>query len=81
MQTRTIEVQEAQASLDELLALVREGVEILLTEGGTPLARLTPVETGRRIPDLHPGAWISDDFDDGLPDEFWLGEERNCICK
>jgi prevent-host-death family protein len=75
MQTKTVELQEAQASLDELLALVREGVEIILTDGGTPLARLTPVETGQRIPDLHPGAWISEDFDDELPDEFWLGEE------
>jgi prevent-host-death family protein len=78
MQTKTVEVQEAQASLDELLELVREGVEIILTEGGTPLARLTPVETGQRILGLHAHlgeAWMSDDFDDGLPDEFWFGEE------
>jgi hypothetical protein len=30
----------------------------------------------QRIPDLFPGSiWMSDDFDDPLPDEFWLGEE------
>ncbi len=28
-----------------------------------------------RIPDLFPGIWTSDDFDDELPDEFWLGED------
>jgi len=29
-----------------------------------------------RIPNLHPGAiWTSEDFDDPLPDEFWLGED------
>ena len=29
-----------------------------------------------RIFDLHPGAMVmSDDFDDELPDSFWLGEE------
>lgn len=29
-----------------------------------------------RIPDLHAGAiWTSDDFDDPLPDEFWLGDD------
>ncbi len=29
-----------------------------------------------RIPGLHAGMiWISDDFDDPLPDEFWLGED------
>ena len=75
MQTKTVDIQDAKASLDELLNLVREGVEIILTEGGTPLARLTRVESGKRIPDLFPGGWISDDFDDPLPDEFWLGEE------
>ena len=29
-----------------------------------------------RVFDLHQGAmWTSDDFDDPLPDEFWLGED------
>ena len=29
-----------------------------------------------RIPNLHQGEiWISDDFNDPLPDEFWLGED------
>ena len=37
----------------------------------------TPVpEKRKRIPDLSAGAvWMSDDFDDPLPDSFWLGEE------
>lgn len=31
----------------------------------------------QRIPGLHQGmGWISDNFDDPLPDEFWLGEEE-----
>jgi hypothetical protein len=30
-----------------------------------------------RILGLHPGAiWMSDDFDDPLPDEFWLGDDK-----
>jgi hypothetical protein len=29
-----------------------------------------------RIPGLHQGQiWISEDFNDPLPDEFWLGED------
>ena len=29
----------------------------------------------KRVPDLHKGKiWMSDDFDEPLPDEFWLGE-------
>jgi hypothetical protein len=29
-----------------------------------------------RIPGLHAGTtWVSDDFDDPLPDSFWFGDE------
>jgi antitoxin (DNA-binding transcriptional repressor) of toxin-antitoxin stability system len=72
--TKTIDIQDA--NLEELLALVREGTEIILAEGNTPLARLIPVK--KRILGLHAHlgkAWTSDDFDEPLPDEFWLGEE------
>lgn len=75
MATKTIEVQEAEANLKELLDLVREGTEVVLMDGDKPLARVAPVRTGKRTPDLHPGGWISEDFDAPLPDEFWLGEE------
>jgi Protein of unknown function (DUF2281) len=31
----------------------------------------------QRIAGLHEGQiWMSDDFNDSLPDEFWLGEDR-----
>jgi antitoxin (DNA-binding transcriptional repressor) of toxin-antitoxin stability system len=76
MLAKTIDVQKT--SLKELLALVREGAEVLLTEGDTPLAKLVPVEakSGKRIAGLHQGMWrVNEDFDDPLPDEFWLGEE------
>jgi hypothetical protein len=26
-----------------------------------------------------PGFWMSDDFDDELPDEFWLGDEDDTL--
>ncbi len=32
--------------------------------------------TAKRVAGLHRGmAWMSDDFDEPLPDEFWLGEK------
>ncbi len=77
MPTKTINVLEAQMSLQELLSLVLEGTEIVLTEGSTPLARLVPIAspTTPRIAGLHPGAiWTSNDFDEPLPDEFWTGD-------
>jgi hypothetical protein len=41
------------------------------------MARLLPVTVGKqRMPGLHEGqGWISDDFNDPLPDDFWLGAE------
>lgn len=73
MSTRAVEIQEADANLQELLSLVREGTEIILMEGDKPLARIAPVEPGQRIAGLHAHlgkAWMSEDFDEPLPDAF-----------
>ncbi len=72
---KTIDLHEAQTNLAELVTLVRAGVEVMLTEGNTPIARLVPISPGLpRIAGLHHGAiWTSDDFDEPLPEEFWVG--------
>ena len=62
MLTKTVDVREAQTNFQELLSLVREGTEIVLTEGTTPLARLVPIalSTTPRVAGLHAGAiWTS----------------------
>lgn len=72
MMTRKIDVSKETTDLKALLALVAEGSEVILTEGDTLLARLMPV--GRRIAGLHRGAaWVSEDFGEPLPEEFWAG--------
>jgi antitoxin (DNA-binding transcriptional repressor) of toxin-antitoxin stability system len=75
MSTKIIDLQESTANLQELLSLVREGTELILTDGDLPLARLVPMTAPQRIPDLFPGGWISDDFDESLPEEFWPGTD------
>jgi antitoxin (DNA-binding transcriptional repressor) of toxin-antitoxin stability system len=80
MTTTTIDVRDPQTQLPQLLALVAEGTEVILTDGTKALARVVPVdgeqERPQRVPDLFPGAiWTSEDFDEPLPDEFWFGEE------
>jgi antitoxin (DNA-binding transcriptional repressor) of toxin-antitoxin stability system len=70
--TRQIDAKEAQERLQELLSQIALGVEWILTDGMTPVARLVPVSS--RVAGLHPGAiWTSPDFDESLPDEFWTG--------
>jgi prevent-host-death family protein len=76
MQTKTIDVHEAQTHLVELLSLVTAGTEIILTQGNTPLARIVPLATAPmpRVAGLHPAAiWTSEDFDEPLPEDFWTG--------
>jgi antitoxin (DNA-binding transcriptional repressor) of toxin-antitoxin stability system len=76
MQTETVDVNDAQKRLIELLSRVREGAEIILAEDDKPLARLVPITSTAkpRTPGLHQGTiWTSDDFDEPLPDEFWAG--------
>ncbi len=75
---RTVNAQEAQANLPELLSLVWAGGEVLITEAEQPIVKLTPVAPmkKKRVAGLHRGAiWTSEDFDEPLPDEFWLGQE------
>ena len=72
MLTKTIDIRNESPDLKGLLSLVAEGMEVVITEGETPLARLLPV--GKRVAGLHTGAIrTSEDFDDSLPDEFWTG--------
>ena len=74
MVTKTIDIQEKKPELTELLPLVTAGTEIILTEGDTPVARLVPFSgpSSTRVPGLHVGsAWMSQDFNAPLPDEFW----------
>lgn len=80
MVTKQIDLEATPLNLDDLLDLLQVDTEIVLKKGDVLLARLSPIETHDkpdrpRIPGLHAGTtWVSDDFDDPLPDEFWLGE-------
>lgn len=76
MMTKTVEIRDAR--LAELLSLALAGNEVILTEDDKPVARLIPVASSSqtRVPGLNRGAaWMSEDFDEPLPDEFWTGAE------
>ncbi len=76
METKTIELSEAQSQLRALVAQAAAGTEILLVEGTTPRARLVALSPPAllRVPGLHPGSMeAAVDFDAPLADDFWLG--------
>jgi antitoxin (DNA-binding transcriptional repressor) of toxin-antitoxin stability system len=76
MTTKLVEIHEAQYHLAELVAQAATGTDIILLEGQTPRARLVPITPPamQRVAGLHAGSiTISPDFDQPLPDEFWMG--------
>ena len=75
--TTTVTIEEAQIKLKGLLALAREGDEIVIEENGEQVGKIisvkdvvdaSPRKFGRGKPD---GYFISPDFDDELPESFW----------
>ncbi len=79
MKTRPIDVQKSKIEIQDLVSWIKAGEEIILTEGDKPIARIVPIisSTKERIPDLHAGqVWTSDDFDDPLPNDFWIGNNE-----
>src|SRR5580658_5171588 len=81
---KTIEVTKS-TSLKDLVTLANQESEVVLTQDNKPVAKVLPIAVPQKTPDgisrrrtlgLHKGAWkVGDDFDEALPDEFWLGEK------
>jgi len=75
MPTTTINIDEAGARINELIKLVHQGQEVVITDEGLPTARLVPVPpaNGTREFGRYRGKIkIADDFDAPLADDFWL---------
>lgn len=75
MSGKTVSTEEAQVQLKDLLDLVREGEEVLISEGDEVFARIAPVRKKRTPGRLRGSVRMAPDFDDPLPDSFWFGEE------
>ena len=78
MPIQTVNLDKVEKQLADLLAMVKQGGEVVITQNGKPIARLASVapKKKKRIAGLNRGSiWTSEDFDAPLPDEFWLGKE------
>jgi len=77
MSTKTVSVHDAETNLTELINQALRGEDVVIAEANKPLVRLTPIgvpSSQQRVAGLNRGEiWVSDDFDESLPDEFWLG--------
>ncbi len=78
MPTQTVNIDKVEKQLAELLAIVEHDGNIVIAQNGKPLARMEHVSAAKkkRIAGLNHGTiWTSEDFDEALSDEFWLGKE------
>lgn len=74
--TKTLSISDVQQKLPGLLALAGDGDEIIIEENGEPVATVSPIRKAEKLTKRTSGLgkdsiWISDDFDEELPDEFW----------
>ena len=72
---KTLSINEI--SIQAVIRYAKSGDEIVLEENGKPIAKITPIVEAEqpapkpRVFGLGKGkTWMSDDFDDELPDEF-----------
>lgn len=74
-------IHEAKTNLSQLIRAMEKGEKVTICRAGKPVAHLTPAKKtstkkGKRPLGFFRGQMgISDDFNDPLPDEFWLGHE------
>ena len=74
--TKTVDIESTEEKWADLIALAREGTEVILANEGEPLAHIVPIKVAqkKRIMELHLGqAWMSDDFDAPMTEEFREG--------
>lgn len=65
-----------QEMIAELPTLTIEERKALVSAVLDSLTQPPEPQPKPRTPGLHAGTtWVSDDFDDPLPDSFWLGED------
>lgn len=71
---KTITLQEAQQCLPELIHLVEQGEEVLITQEHLTIKLVVlPKDVKKRRFGQHTGqAQMSDDFNQPLPESFWL---------
>jgi uncharacterized protein (DUF433 family) len=63
--------------LDDFPSVTHEqAVELLRLSETALMEQIDARPVAQRIPNLHPGGWMRDDFTDPLPDQFWLGDDK-----
>jgi len=77
MSIHTVNIDEAQKNLAELIELVKNGEEVVIARKNLPQVKLVVCNNpvSKRVAGLHQGkVHLSDDFNQPLDENFWVGE-------
>ncbi len=80
--SRVVNISEAKAQLSRLVDDAGRGKRIIIGKAGKPVAVLSAYESDlepRRLGGWRGKVWISDDFDDPLPDDVAAAFERRGV--
>lgn len=70
---KQVNIHEAKTHLSKLIQAAENGEEVVIARAGKPAVKLVPcaeeAPTRRNFGLLEGKMWMSDDFDDPLPDE------------
>ena len=73
---KTVTVEAAETQLDALIDLAEQGEEIVIAKNDQAKVKLVPIavkKKGKRVFGRYQGnIWVSDDFNQPLPDELWF---------
>jgi len=75
MAPKIVTVEEAEAHLRELIDLAEQGEEVVIAYENQPKVKLVPIRSApqKRVFGQHRGKiWMRPDFDEPLPESFWL---------
>ena len=74
--SKSVDIDSAEANFENLLSLLKDNPEIILTKKGIPIGIMKPISSlPPRVAGLHPGAiQTSEDFDQPLPGDLGMGE-------
>lgn len=75
MSPTIVPVEEAGARLLELIGLAEQGEEVVIVYENQPKVKLVPIRQTlkKRVFGQHRGKiWLRPDFDEPLPENFWL---------
>ncbi len=79
MPLTTVALDDAAGRLPELVTRAAEGEQIVIAQDEHPLAKLVPfaqVVGERSFGQARGRIHVSEDFDEPLPDDFWLGRSK-----